>query len=292
MSFFKSILLGIVQGITEFFPISSSGHLVVIEHLFGVETEYHVFFRIVLHMGTLLAVSTVFRREISGLIYAYKGLLVDIWKNFLILLQHVFQNREKTYHKVVCSQYRKLALMILLGNIPTAVIGLVLRKFVYGNGSSLFVAGFGLLVTGLFLFVTGFIENGKKMPKNASISSSFVVGICQGFSVIPGISRLGTTMAAGVLSGYNRTFALKYSYLIGMPSVIGAFLLELSELPNLENLTLGFVACCIVGAAVAAVTGFFTIRAFIQVVQKRKLRVFSYYCFFAGIIIVLLNYVV
>lgn len=292
MSFFEAILLGIIQGITEFFPISSSGHLVIAEQLLGIETDYGILFHVILHIGTLVAVLLNFRKDIIRLLYSFAGIFHDIWKNFRIFLGNLIKRQENKYHKVLRTQYRKLAVLILAANIPTAFVGLAMRNLIANAASSLLITGSGLLVTGLLLFVVGFSEHGNKKPKNTSWYSAFIIGACQGFSVVPGISRFGITMTAGLLNGYSKLFALKYSFLISVPTIIGAIIFELVKLPEQSGLTFGFVICCIFGAVAAAVTGFFVIKAMVRIIKKGKLRVFAYYCLGAGLFVILMNYLI
>lgn len=292
MSFFEAILLGIIQGLTEFFPISSSGHLILMEQLFGIETEHGVLFNVVLHIGTLIAVYLAFRKDIRHMIRAYIGILKDCWKNLVILWKNIFKNENQAYRKVLRTQYRKLAVIVLIANIPTAILGGLLSGFVEGKGSSLFVVGFGMLITGLLLFVTGFHDRGNKSPKEASLTSALIVGTCQGYAVIPGISRFGLTMTAGLLCGYHKKFAVKYSFLISIPAILGAMILECFKLPEQSGITFGFVCCCFAGAAFAALFGYFAIRMILKLIQRGSLRLFSYYCFAVGTLVIVLNYLV
>lgn len=292
MSFFEAILLGFIQGITEFFPISSSGHLILAEQLFGIETDYGILFKIVLHIGTLTAVLAAFRKDVIRLFYSYLGILHDIGKNIRVFFDNILKRQEKKYRKILRTQYRKLAVLILVANIPTAVIGYIMRNLVSGWATSLLLTGTGLLITGLLLFVSELTEKGDKKPKNTSWSSALLVGACQGFSVVPGISRFGTTMTAGLLNGYSKAFALKYSFLISIPAILGAAILELFRLPVESDLTFGFLISCIFGAVAAAMAGFFAIRALFWMIRKRKIKFFSYYCFVVGIFVILINYLV
>lgn len=293
MSFFEAILLGLIQGITEFFPISSSGHLIIAEQLLGVETDHGVLFHVILHIGTLVAVLLTLKKDVKRLLYSLIGILHDIYFNGKIFLSNAWKGQERKYHKILKTQYRKMAVMILISSVFTALIGFMLSNMVAGFTGTLLVAGIGILITGLLLFVAGYSELGVKKPKTASWMSTVTVGACQGVSVVPGISRFGITIVAGMLNGYQKNFAIKYSFLVSIPTVIGAAVLELAKLPGeATGITFGFVMCCIAGAVVAAISGFFAIRTVLWIVKKRSLRVFSYYCFAVGIFVIFINYLV
>lgn len=293
MSFFEAIVLGLIQGITEFFPISSSGHLVIVEQLLGIEIEHEVLFHVMLHMGTLLAILLAFRKDIKRLWYSLVGIAHDLNMNFKIFMANHWKGQEKKYRKIFKTQYRKMAVMLLISSISTAIIGVVLRNLVDQFTHPLLIAGLGILVTGLLLYVAGFSERGNKTPKIASWTSAFTVGICQGISVIPGISRFGITLVSGLLHGFNRSFAWKYSVLTAIPAIIGAAVFELVCLPGSGvEITFGFIGCCLTGTIVAAIVGFFAIRGLLWIVKSGKLRIFSYYCLAVGILVIFLNYLV
>lgn len=291
MSLFEAILLGLIQGITEFFPISSSGHLIIAEQLLGIESDHGVFLNVLLHIGTLTAVLLVFRKDVKRLIFSAFGILNDLLKNLQVFFLRKIKKKDVKYRNILRTSNRRLLIFILVSSIPTALFGSILHEFVSSEAITLFIVGFGLMVTGLLLFVVELA--GKSTDNSGSISwgSALTIGICQGFSVIPGISRFGSTLSAGLLFGLPKTFAVKYSFLIAIPTIIGAAVYELTKLPTVGGeLTFGFVICSLFGAIVAFIAGSFAIKFMLWVVKNSKLYYFTIYCVLMGIVAIALNY--
>ena len=283
MSFLKAIILGIVQGVTEFLPVSSSGHLAIISALFHTKEETGLLFEIMLHMGTLTAVIFTFRNDIRRMFWEFLRMLSDIHYNLKAWMHDKVQETDDTkYKKIFSNNYRKLVVMVLVSSIPTGIIGFFLRGIVQQMNHSLLACGSGLLITAVFLVVVDYWNCGDKIPKDIKFRESLLIGICQGVGVLPGISRLGITTTAGLLCGFRRSFAVKYSFLISIPAILGAMILEFREF-TVSSMNFQLGAAYTVGMIAAAVSGFLCIRVFMSLVQKKRFKLFAAYCGLAGV---------
>ena len=178
----------------------------------------------------------------------------------------------------------------MLSMVPTMFIGYTARRLVAMSVSSKLIPGVGILITGIILLVIDLSQvGGTKAAKDASFSNAMWIGICQGLSVFPGFSRSGMTISAGLMSGFSRTFAVKYSYILSVPAIIGAMIMELSQFGS-ADMTVGLGFSYVFGMIIAAVVGSLTIRACLKLVHHGKFRYFAYYCFIAGILVLVSNY--
>lgn len=289
MSFLLSVFLGIVQGITEFLPVSSSGHLAILRNLFGIETTGGILFDVLLHLGTAAAILLALRKDVRLILLEFAGMTGDILRNLYIYLQNKRTKKERPYRRLITSNTRKLMLLIAVSTVPTAILGFFSKRLVEKAGNTLLFPGIGLLLTGILLIVVDKIPNGEKIPREISFADAMWLGICQGLAVFPGLSRSGITICVGLLCGMNKRLAVKYSFLMSVPAIFGAMLLELPEIwgGEVQGTTL-FIYLC--GGIAAALTGYFCIRGMLKLVHKKKLRYFSYYCFAAGAIAAAANF--
>lgn len=283
MTFFYSVFLGIVQGITEFLPVSSSGHLALFQNLFGIESNTNLLFDIMLHIGTLVAVFVVFRKDILRMFVEILRIIMDIVSNIKIFLHNHKEKDAKRYHKIIHNNYRKFVVMILVSSIPTAIIGMAARELVGMAFLTLLIPGVCLILNGGLLLVADAAEAGNKIPKDASYTSAFMVGIAQGVSTLPGLSRSGMTISACILCGYDKRFAVKYSFIMSIPAILGAMVLEAKDF-TLADFAGGMIWNYIAGMIVAGVVGYICIKTMLVVVKKNKFTIFSVYCLIAGII--------
>ena len=275
MNYTEAIILGIVQGLTEFLPVSSSGHLVLFQHLFGLK-EAELFFDICVHLGTLVAVLVVFRREVINIVSA------------LIRLVSSIGSKKKIVQKMESDPDLKMALLIVIGSIPTAILGFLFAGIADQLFSSALIAGLMLMVTGSLLWLT------RRAPTNPehdgddrlTLKNAIIIGIVQGLAIIPGISRSGSTISTGLLLGIDREMAARYSFLLSIPAIVGAGLLSLSgEL----FLTDQAIRISLLGAAVAALVGYGALRSLLQLVKRGRLFLFAPYCWLVGIIAILFS---
>lgn len=290
MSFFEAIFLGLVQGVTEFLPISSSGHLTILSGLLHINTDTGVLFEVLVHLGTLFAIIAVFRQDLLRM----TGELIHMCGDLKFNLQTWFYNKlhehdEKRYKKILHNNYRKLTAMLFLSTIPTAIIGYLMQGIVEKVTGSLLAAGLGFLVTAVLLLVVDNWNYGQKIPKDMTSGQAIMIGICQGIGIFPGISRSGITITAGLLCGLKKGFAVRYSFLLAVPAILGATILELKEFAApVMTVSLGFSYLC--GMITAAISGYFCIKIMLGLIQKKKFRFFAVYCFVIGVAALICNF--
>ena len=272
----EAILLGIIQGLTEFLPVSSSGHLVLFQQLFGLK-EAELFFDVCVHLGTLLAVIVVFHREIQNIIAA-------LWR-----LVSITGKKEKFWQQVESDPDLKMALLIIIGSIPTAVLGLMFHGIADQLFSSSFFTGLMLMVTGLLLWLTRRVKPGDRGTdiEGFSRTKAFKIGMVQGLAIIPGISRSGSTISIGLLLGIDRETAARYSFLLSIPAIVGAGALSLKD--GLSH-TDPAIRLSLWGAAAAALVGYGALKVLLSVVKKGRLYMFAPYCWLVGILAILFSW--
>lgn len=283
MSIIQSIFLGIVQGITEFLPVSSSGHLAILKNLLGIHIQGGLFFDILLHLGTLAAVITAFRKDIGRMIAELICIVRDIVYNISIFRHNHKEQDAKRYRKIVHNNYRKFVMLIFVSTIPTAVIGYTARDLVSITEQTLIVPGVCLILTAGLLLVADVMESEKKIPRDITYSNGFMIGVVQGLSVIPGLSRSGATITACLISGFDRKFAVKYSFIMSIPAILGAVALECGEISQ-NAVTVPQFFVYLAGAAAAGIVGYFVIKKMLLIVRKKKFKIFALYCLVLGIV--------
>lgn len=291
MSVLQAIFLGIVQGITEFLPVSSSGHLVIIKQLFGMETEGGLLFDVMLHVGTLAAVFVVYWKDIRRMILETLLICRDIVENIRIFLQNKKHHDALRYRKIIHNNYRKFVVLVLVSTIPTGIIGYAGQSLVTAAGKTLLVPSVCLLLSGILLIVAQVSEDGHKIPRDVSYGNAFLIGIAQGLATLPGLSRSGTTITACLLSGFERRFAVKYSFIMSIPAIVGAAILELKDLGG-EQVSAGLVGNCVAGGIVAAVTGFICMKTMLAAVRHKSFKGFATYCIAVGIVAIVMNFLI
>ncbi len=272
MKLWNAIVLGLVQGIAEFLPISSSGHLSILQNFFNMQSaeQGHMFFDVLLHLATLVSVCIAYREEIR-----------DIVREVLSWFRRKTPADKQPREPLTT---RRLILMIVMGTLPLAVM-VLLKRFVEPLYMSTVFIGIALILTGFILYVADRMVPGRRNEKNMRIRDALVVGVCQAIAVIPGLSRSGTTITAGIATGLDREFAVKYSFLLSIPAVLGANLLELIDVIR-EGVDFSLLPVYLVGMVVAGVVGYFAISLIRRIAKKGSFGGFSYYCWGVGIITV------
>ena len=284
------ILLAVIQGITEFLPVSSFGHLCIIQNFLGMDHGPGVLLEAMLHFGTLAAVLFTFQKDIRHILYETLDILMDLVGNASLFIHNKRTGSHLRYARIVNTTYRKFTVLIWISMIPTVCIGYTARRLVALTAVSKLVPGAGMLITGIILLVIDLSRaGGKKTARDASYSNAMWIGICQGLSVFPGISRLGLTVCAALLCGYSRKFALLFSIFMSLPAVIGAFFTEIGYF-GAASMTVGMIFASIFAMLLAGVAGCLVIRFMVQLVQKTKFRYFAVYSFAIGVIVLLCNY--
>ena len=273
MNLLEAIVLGIVQGLTEFLPISSSGHLVIFQNIFGLK-EPDLFLDVSLHFGTLCAILIVLRREVFALI---RGVVL-----------FTFYSLKGTQSKIDedCRAMARLSGLIVVGLIPTALLGFFLRDLFTLFFGSLIAVGGLLVVTGTLLWFTRTTTQGTEKTDSISLTDALIIGLVQGFSIAPGISRSGATIAFGLFRNLREETAVHFSFLLSIPAILGALFMEW-ENPFLYE---GALPQVLLGTVMAALVGYICLRILIGMVKKGQLYFFSPYCWTAGCITVLLSF--
>ncbi len=249
------MFLGAVQGLTEFLPVSSSGHLAIAQHYLPGFSQPGVMFDVMLHVGTLVAVVLYFKKEIGALLWA------------------PFSSTPES------APYRRLLVLLIAGSVPTAIIGLTFKDFFEGLFQNLTVVSLMLLVTGVLLFISERFRRQGRRESEMTLSDALVVGTVQGFAIVPGISRSGSTIATLLLKGVDGETAARFSFLLSLPAICGAALLSLGDLEHISSQQFSFY---LAGAGVAFVTGMLSIHFLMGVIRNRRLFAFALYCWIAG----------
>lgn len=275
MTRLEAIFLGLIQGLAEFLPVSSSGHLAIFQNLFGIaaDGESNLLFDVLLHLGTLVSVCVVYWKD-----------LVEIVRELIDLIRgigHPTPGGEKRYPAV------RLLLMMAISSVMLFLILPVKDQLEKLSGYTGFV-GFALIVTGCMLYVADRMPRGKKTAKNMRALDAVIIGLCQGVATIPGLSRSGTTITAGLATGLDRQFAVKFSFLISIPAVLAANVLSFADAVK-AGIDMSLMPTYLIGMLVAMVVGYFALSFVKYITQKGKFGWFSYYCWAAGVIAILLS---
>ncbi|MGN0341592.1 MAG: undecaprenyl-diphosphate phosphatase [Roseburia sp.] len=281
MSLLDAIIMGIIQGLTEFLPVSSSGHLCLFKQFFDVNTG-GMFFDILLHIGTLIAVFAVYYKDIWKMIKEGCAIIRDAFINVVIFIGNKVHKESNAYRKLVNNSYRKFVMLVIVSTIPTGIIGIVASDLVEAAEQLLIIPGICLIITSVLLFISDRVKDGGKTPKTTTYTNAFAVGICQGVATLPGLSRSGTTITACLLSGMNRKFAVKYSFIMSIPAILGALVFEIKDV-DFAALQTAEIINYIVGTLVAMVVGYICIKTMLVVVRKKKFTIFSVYCLLIGL---------
>lgn len=289
MGYLECIVMGIVQGLTEFLPVSSSGHLAIFGKLFNMN-EPSASFDILLHVGTLMAVFIVYFSDIKKLVIEGCRLLVDFFYNVVLFFKTLITKEPVKYIRVVNTAYRKFVMLVIISTIPTGIIGILIKDTVEVVKTDLLIVGVCLLITSCLLLICDMADEGHKKPKNVSYIDALSVGIAQGAATLPGISRSGTTIAICSKLGFDRKFAVKYSFILSIPAILGAAILDIPDFVKdaAETNSLGPY---IVGTIVAAVVGYMCIRFLLRIVCNKQMKYFAGYCVFAGFVSIIIHFV-
>lgn len=275
--------MGLVQGLTEFLPVSSSGHLAILQQLLNVNTDTGILFETLLHLGTLAAVCLVFWKDVKNLIVHGLGLIGAVFYNGYVFIANKVKKEDKPYKRLIINAYRKFAALIIVTSVPTAILGFALSSFTEMAAKTLIMPGIGLVITAILLLLMDGKAGGRKKVKAATYKDAGVIGIVQGIATFPGISRSGSTIAACLFLGFDRSFAVKYSFLASVPAIVGANLLELRHIGGTE-VTGSLIANYLAGMIIAGVVGYICVRFMINIVKKSKYQYFAYYCAGIGVI--------
>lgn len=266
----EAILLGIVQGITEWLPVSSSGHLVILQETMDIEAP--LFFDAMVHLGTLFVVLWIFRQEVANVLRAFFEMVRDV-------------TRGVPFNETLRDDEHHLCFLIIIGTIPTAIIGLVFRNQLEGLYSNVRAVGLALLFTGGILFFTSRLAPATRHGiQEMKTWEALVIGTMQGVAIIPGISRSGTTIATGMYAGLNKELVTRYSFLLFIPAILGASILQAHTVIT-EGHDIDWLPTMI-GTVTAMVVGYFAIHILLRVIKESKFHLFSYYCWALGLVVI------
>ena len=268
MDILQGIIIGIVQGLTEFLPVSSSAHLVFIQNILGVESS--LAFDTFLHLGSLLAVLWFFRADIIKMI-----------KSWIESIQDILQGRFK--EGFYSDPYKRLAWYVILATIPVGIVGVLFEDAVDSLfAGALYVPAFFLFVTGTILYLSQRMASGNINYDNITKKEALWMGLGQACAILPGLSRSGTTIAAGLTIGLDKEFAAKFSFILSIPAIFGAFIVQIKDIGgsldvNFLPIILGFIA--------AFFAAYIAIKWMLDLIKNRSLDIFAYYCWIVGIVV-------
>lgn len=278
MSVLDALILGLVQGLTEFLPVSSSGHLVIMQHYLGVR-QIGLSFDVLVHLATLLAVVVYFWPDVKKLVIAFFSIIRGALGS---------RSARRTRLDAESRVYRRLVWMVILGAIPAALAGFFLEDFFKKLFESVLVVGLALMATGLILWGAEWLQGQKQRRRELGAMTSLdalLIGIGQAVAIIPGISRSGTTIATALARGLDRVAAARYSFLLSLPVIFGAGLLQARDILKV-GVEYSWQALAVGGVA-SFVAGLLAIRVLMAVLERSKLTIFSYYCWALGLVVVL-----
>ncbi|MEA4912212.1 MAG: undecaprenyl-diphosphate phosphatase [Oscillospiraceae bacterium] len=274
MTVFEGVLQGVIQGLTEFLPVSSDGHLSLFQHFFGLSGDNALFFTVMLHVGTLIAVFIAFWKDIWQMIVEFFRMIGDIFK--------------KKFDYKTSGETRKMVIMIILSLVPLLGFYLIKDWFTYlSEDSDIIVEGFCFLFTGSLLFLADKCVKGNKTAVDMTPREALRIGFFQGFAALPGVSRSGSTISIGLLSGFSREFMVKFSFIMGIPAILAASFVEL-----LDALKAGFEVDLLplaAGVITAAIVGLAAIKLISWLVRTDRFGIFAYYTLILGVVVLILG---
>ena len=271
MSYFEAIILGLVQGLAEFLPISSSGHLALLQQWFGIQEDKVLLFAVLLHVGTLISVFIVYWRDIAELIVELFLTIKDLCTGKGLRLQE--------------RPVRKLGIMIIVATIPTGIIGILFYDLFDSLFNSIIPMGMGLIITGFLLVMAERMGASNRGIEQMNFRNALFIGTVQGIAICPGISRSGSTLFGSLICNLDRKFAVKFVFLISIPSILGSAVMEAPAALE-SGFDMAQLGPVLVGMIVAAVSGLIAIKTMIKIVSDKKLNYFSYYVWALGLIVI------
>jgi len=275
MDIIQGIIIGLVQGLTEFLPVSSSAHLIFIQSILGVG-ENNLAFDVLLHLGTLVAVIIYYIKDIVKMIEAFILSILDIFKGKFI----------EGFRK---NPYKKLSWFVIVGTIPAGIVGKIFNSQIESAFNTLIFPGFFLLITGTLLYFSQRINIGNRKINKIGFKDAIIIGISQAIAILPGISRSGTTISTGLLLGINKEFAAKFSFLLSIPAILGAGIIEVNDLGvNLDTNIYVYVF----GFLTALISGYLGISILIKTIKEKSLDFFACYCWIVGILVLIYLFII
>lgn len=270
MNFFDAIILGIIQGLTEFIPVSSTAHLFIVSNLLGLSADKNIFsFNVIIQLGTVIAMLAFFWKDIWQIVQA-----------FLLGIKN-----KKPFEDF----YARLGWLIVIATIPALIAGFLLQNFVKQmSADSLLWAGIRLLFTAILLFVVEYFDKKKRTLESATWLDALTVGLFQALAIFPGASRSGSTMAGGMFRGFDRPSAARFAFLMSAPILFAAGIYESIQVIALPNTT-EFMPILMTGFITSAIVGWISIKWLLNYLRNNSLYLFSIYCLVIGILVLLIR---
>lgn len=273
MNIVSAVFFGIIQGLTEFLPVSSSGHLAILQNMFGVENveESNMTFTVLLHMGTLAAVFIVYWRDIFPLIPAFFTAVGKLFRRKFRLTDY--------------NERERMVFFVILATLPLA-FAMLINDYLNVISSNTKIIGGILIFNAVVLYLSDRFSTGHKEISDVKPRNALLVGLCQLCAVLPGLSRSGSTITGGLTQGFSREFAVKFSFILSIPAILGA---NVMELPNLFSATVpqSDILAYVCGVAAAALSGIAAMKLLQLISRKANFRIFSYYCLTVGLLAVI-----
>ena len=275
MTYLMTAVLGFVQGVAEFLPISSSGHLTLLQHFFGM-SEPDNLLNILLHFATLIAVCVYYFQDV-----------VDMIREFFCGAADLITRKPRRGN---VPEGRRMVLLIIVATLPLFAI-LPIESKVESFGNNPIFVSCALLVTGCILFFSDRMGRGSKTARTTTLTDALIIGVAQGCATIPGLSRSGCTISAGMALGLDRKFAVRFSFLMSLPAVLGATILKVVKtIIEAEPIPAGMMPKYLLGMVIAGVVGYVSIKLVNLLAAKGKFGAFAYYCWAAGLVSLAANY--
>lgn len=269
MSILSAIIQAIIQGLTEFLPVSSSGHLALVQHFTNVSPEEGTFLSVVMHLGTLTAVFIAFRKTILSLIVEFFRMLKDIFT--------------RNFHFKGMNEHRRMLIMLIVATIPLCfLLPFYGNLKIFINSPSMLFLGICFIVTSILLYLSDKVIKGKKTGKDMKYRDAIAIGVTQCVATLPGISRSGSTVATSMICGLSKKYAVQFSFILGIPAILGAGVMEVKDAVT-NGLSID-VFPVILGFVISAVTGFFAIKMVAWLIKSDKFKIFAYYTLIVGAI--------
>lgn len=291
MEIFREILLGIVQGITGFLPVSSSGHLILLGRVFGMDSSYLEFFLCLLKISSLLAVIVILFKDVMKLVIGAFQLIQDVFSNIVIFFKKRFGRERDGYFILDTNPYKRLVLMLVISTAVTYVVAVFIGSIAENISKMPVGIGICFLLSAVILLISDGIGSGRRTVKNMRVFDAVIIGLAQGLAAVPGISRVVMTLAAAMALGFGKTFSIKYSYLLAIPTLTGYGLISLCNLAgtavslsNLGNILAGMLFCCVLSAL--------CLRLMMNLAKRGSYVIFAAYGAVFGIVTILIGLIV
>lgn len=287
MTIIKAIFLGLIHGITEILPVGSQGHIIIFNKIFN-NSKIELCYDIMLHIAILVAIIIAFREDMVNMVMEFADMCKRIFANSLIFIAKKRGDTKHKYVKVIDSSYKKLLIMVFISFVPTMLLVILGQGIARLCNGAIWIVGICFIINGIMLFLMDRHPESLDRIKDVPYSSGILVGMAQGVSVVPGISRTAATISMGVFLGFNKKLAVKYSFIMSVPAIIGQIIYKLIIAEG-KGLTLSLLPGYIIGMIIAGVVGFFAIKIMLKLILRRKYLGFAIYCGVIGIVAILLS---